>query len=90
VTAFPLAVTPPAGVEADAGADAVTKPSPPRAACPPASAERRATSAGDRRGLRGMIEPIVLALMCSAAVAFYSLMSGERGGTRVPARGRRR
>ena len=41
-------------------------------------------------GLATVIELIVLALTYSVAVAFYGMTTGERGGTRVPARVRRR
>ena len=64
----------------------------PQPASPPASvepaADRRANH--DRWSWRGFVELMVLAVTCSAVVAFYSATAGERGGTRVPARVRRR
>ncbi|TMQ26464.1 MAG: hypothetical protein E6K82_04425 [Candidatus Rokuibacteriota bacterium] len=61
-------------------------PAPPRA-----SGEPQALRVGEQGlGLAMVIELIVLALTCSVAVAFYRVTTGERGGTRVPARVRRR
>jgi hypothetical protein len=69
--------------------DGVTAPSR-LPASPPPSAERTALRAGEGLGLRLAIELIALALACAVAVAVYSATAGERGGTRVPARVRRR
>jgi len=85
-----LALTPAAGVAAPAASDAITKPSPPPAASQPGSVEAAARPAAEERwSWRGFVELLVLAVTCSAVVAFYST-AGERGGTRVPARVRRR
>ena len=89
--AFLLALTAVAGVAAPVASDVITRPSPPLPASPPVSVERTAPRAGSEGwSVRGAIELIVLALTCSAVVAFYSSTAGERGGTRVPARVRRR
>jgi hypothetical protein len=54
------------------------------------SAEATAPRADDERGSwRGFVELLILAVTCSVVVAFYTT-TGERGGTRVPARVRRR
>ena len=85
-----LALAAVAGAPAPAAADGITPP-PPRAESPSASVDETATPAGSRElTLRGVLELLVLALTCAAAMAFYSETAGERGGTRVPARVRRR
>jgi hypothetical protein len=89
--AFLLVLTAVAGVVAPAVAGVVSPPVSPLPASPPAFAERTAPLLDEGgMGVRTAVELIVLALTCSVAVAFYSAMSGERGGTRVPARVRRR
>ena len=87
-----IALTAAAGGAAPAAADAIARPQPPPPASRPGSVEPTAPRAGEQRrsGWRGAIELIVLAVTCSAAVALYSTTAGERGGTRVPARVRRR
>jgi len=87
-----FALTAVAGAAAPAAADASTNPSPPPLASRPGSVEPTAPRPAEERasGMRGAIELIVLALTCAAAVAFYSAKAGGRGGTRVPARVRRR
>jgi len=89
--AFLLALTVVAGGAARAAADALMEPSPALLASPSSSAEPTAApAAGDEGGIRGALELILLALTCAAVMAFYSITTGERGGTRVPARVRRR
>ena len=90
--AFLLALTALAGGAAPAAADGGTVPPVARPASPPASGERMTATRLVDLGL-GMwpaIELIVLAAVCSIVVAFFSVTAGERGGTRVPARVRRR
>ncbi len=88
---FLLGLTAAVGGAAPVAADGVTAPSSPLPASPPASAGRTALRVGEEGlGLRTAIELIVLALTCAVVVAFYSATAGERGGTRVPARVRRR
>lgn len=86
-----LALTAAAGVAAPAADDAIIKPSLPLPGSPQRSAEPAARPAANdsRWSWRGFVELLVLAVTCSAVVAFYST-AGERGGTRVPARVRRR
>jgi hypothetical protein len=90
--AFLLALTALAAGAAPAAAGAVQAPSAVLPASPSASAEpTTAAQLADRgHGMRPAIELIVLALTCSIVVAFFSATAGERGGTRVPARVRRR
>jgi hypothetical protein len=87
-----LALTVAAGGAAPAAADVITRPSPARPVSPQASVEAPARPAADegRWSWRAFVELLVLAVACSAVVAFYSTTAGERGGTRVPARVRRR
>ena len=90
--AFLLALTALAGGAAPAAAGGATASSAPLPASPPAYAERTPAPlvADQGLGVRTAVELIVLALTCSIAVALYSATAGERGGTRVPARVRRR
>ena len=85
-----LALTAVAGVAAPAAAGGISKPLPPPTASPQGSVERTAPQPADGWSWRGFVELILLAVACSAVVAFYSTTAGERGGTRVPARVRRR
>jgi hypothetical protein len=74
-----------------AGLDGVAAPPSPLPVSPAASGAPQALRVGEHGlGLATVIELIVLALTCSVAVAFYGVPTGERGGTRVPARVRRR
>ena len=88
--AFLLALTAVAGGAARAAADALMEPSPAPLASPSSSVEPTAPAAVDEGGIRGALELILLALTCAAVMAFYSITTGERSGTRVPARVRRR
>jgi hypothetical protein len=87
-----LALTAATAGAAPAAADAIKQPPSPPHASLPGSVEPTALRPADARGWswRGFVELIVLAITCSAVVAFYSVTAGERGGTRVPARVRRR
>jgi hypothetical protein len=87
-----LALTALAAGAAPAAADAATPRSAVLPASPSPSAERMAAAQLVDRGfgMQAAIELIVLAVACSIVVAFFSATAGERGGTRVPARVRRR
>jgi len=86
-----LALTAAVGAAVPAAGDAATKVSPAPLASPPASGERAPTRPADERwSWRAFVEVIVLAVTCAAVVAFYSTTAGQRSGTRVPARVRRR
>ena len=75
-----------------AAADDSKLAAPPPLASQLASAERTVVRRADegRWSWRAFVELMVLVVTCSAVVAFYSTTAGERGGTRVPARVRRR
>ena len=89
--AFLLALMAVADGAARAAADALTEPSlPALLASPSSSAEPAARATVDEGGIRGALELIVLAMLCAAVMALYSITTGERSGTRVPARVRRR
>src|ERR1043166_9443319 len=88
-----LALTAAAADAAPAAGGAITKPSLALPGSPQRSVEPTAPPGAareDRWSWRGFVELIVLVITCSAVVAFYSTTAGERGGTRVPARVRRR
>ena len=86
-----LALTPVVADAAPAAADAISKPPLPLPGSPQRSAETPAPVAAKERGSRwAFAELSILAVTCAAVVAFYSVTAGERGGTRVPARVRRR
>ena len=86
-----LALTAVAGVAAPAAAGAITKPSSPPPVSPLGSVEQTAPrGAEERTSMRGFVELIALVVACAAVIAYYSVTAGERGGTRVPARVRRR
>src|SRR5437868_5068356 len=86
-----LALTAVAGVAAPVAADAITKPSSPPPVSPLGSAEPAAPrGAEERTSMRGFVELIALVVTCAAVIAYYSVTAGEPGGTRVPARVRRR
>jgi|SRR6185295_2867732 hypothetical protein len=79
-------------VAAPAAGDAITKPSLPLPGSPHRSVEPAAAprAAEERTSMRGFVELIALVVACAAVIAYYSVTAGERGGTRVPARVRRR
>jgi len=78
-------------VAAPAAGDAITKPSLPLPGSPHRSVEPTAAPrAAERTSMRGFVELIALVVACAAVIAYYSVTAGERGGTRVPARVRRR
>jgi len=86
-----FALTSAAGAAVPAAGDAAIRPSAAPIASPLASdAPVPKPPADERWSWRAFVELIVLAAACAAVVAFYSMMPGERGGTRVPARVRRR
>src|SRR5215468_416761 len=86
-----LALTPAVVVAAPAAADAISKPSLPLPGSPQRSVEPAVPQGAEARGtMWAFAELIVLAVACAAVAAFYSVSAGERGGTRVPARVRRR
>src|SRR4051794_21956343 len=86
-----LALTAATGDAAPAADDAIIKPSLPLPGSPQRSAEPAALPAAKERGsMWAFAELMILAVTCAAVVAFYSVTVGERGGTRVPARVRRR
>ena len=86
-----LALTAVVGVAAPVAADAITKPSSPPPVSPLGSAEPAAPrGAEERTSMRGFVELIALVVTCAAVIAYYSVTAGEPGGTRVPARVRRR
>ncbi|SRR5258705_8151369 len=85
-----LALTALEGVAAPAGTDGITRPQLPLPGSRERSVETTAPRAAEERGsMRAFAELLILAVSCAAVVAFYSV-AGERGGTRVPARVRRR
>ena len=78
-------------VAAPAAGDAITKPSLPLPGSPRGSVEPATPRAAEARtSMRGFVELIALVVACAAVIAYYSVTAGERGGTRVPARVRRR
>jgi hypothetical protein len=86
-----LALTAVAVDAAPAAPDGLSKPSLPLPGSPQRSVEQPAPRGAEERGsMRGFVELIVLVVTCAAVIAFYSVTAGERGGTRVPARVRRR
>ena len=86
-----LALTPAAAVAAPAAADGITRPPLPLPGSPQRSVEPTAPRAAEERGsMRAFVELLLLAVTCAGVMAFYSVTAGERGGTRVPARVRRR
>ena len=88
VIAVLLALTAGASVAGPTAADRIA---PPPLESRSAAVDGTATLGGSRElSLRGAIELLVLVLTCAAAVALYSETAGERRGTRVPARVRRR
>ena len=88
--AFLLALMAVADGAARAAAGALMEPSPAPLASPSSSAEPAARATVDEGGIRGALELIVLAMLCAAVMALYSITTGERSGTRVPAHVRRR
>lgn len=89
--AVPLALTPAVAVAAPAADGAITKPPLPLPGSPQQSAEPAGPQRDEGRGsVRAFVELIALAVACAAVVAYSSVSAGERGGTRVPARVRRR
>jgi hypothetical protein len=86
-----LALTAAEVAAAPAAGDAITKPSLPLPGSPNRSVEPTAPRAAEARtSMRGFVELIALVVACAAVIAYYSVTAGERGGTRVPARVRRR
>ena len=85
-----LALTAADVAAAPAAGDAITKPSLPLPGSPRGSVEPTAPRAAERTSMRGFVELIALVVACAAVIAYYSVTAGERGGTRVPARVRRR
>jgi len=86
-----LALTALEGVAAPAETDAISRSPLPLPGSPGRSVETTVPRAAEERGsMRAFAELLILAVTCAAVVAFYSVTAGERGGTRVPARVRRR
>ena len=88
LTAVPVVASASAG-------DALIKPSPAQHASLRVPVEAKVQPAEpvadrDTWSWRGFVELLVLAVACAAVVAYYSESAGQRGGTRVPARVRRR